>query len=122
MQVQVSYSTIAAPYRNHPNQKNFAHMVVSARHYAALDHRNRNGKRDKMKNPFGDQQVPGSYHNLQERMYKKVSANVNDQIRNIMLKAYENALDEENVVLSRPERNRLFSQIVKMVMEDMLKN
>jgi hypothetical protein len=74
-----------------------------------------------MKNPFGDQQVPGSYDNLKERMYKKVSANVNKQILEIMVKAYENALDEENVLLSRPERKRLLSQIVKMVMEDLLK-
>ncbi len=74
-----------------------------------------------MKNPFGDQQVPGSYHNLKERMYKKVPAKVNEQIFEIMLKAYENALYEENIVLSRPERKRLFSQIVKMVMEDLLK-
>ena len=74
-----------------------------------------------MKNPFGDQQVPGSYENLKERMYKKVSANVNEQIREIMVKAYENALDEENVSLSRPERKRLLSQIVKMVMEDLVK-
>ena len=74
-----------------------------------------------MKNPFGDQQVPGSYHNLKERMYKKVSANVSDQMFDIMMKAYENALYEENVALSRPERNRLFSQIIKMVMEDLLK-
>ncbi len=74
-----------------------------------------------MKNPFGDQQVPGSYHNLKERMYKKVSANVNEQIFEIIVKAYEDALNEENVVLSRPERKRLLSQIVKMVMEDILK-
>jgi len=74
-----------------------------------------------VKNPFGDQQVPGSYHNLKERMYKKVSANVNEQIFEIMMKAYENALYEENVALSRPERKRLFSQILKLVLEDMLK-
>ena len=74
-----------------------------------------------MKNPFGDQQIPGSYHNLQERMYKKVSAKVNDQLLGILQKAYEDALHEENVVLSRPERQRLLSQIVKMVMEDVLK-
>jgi len=74
-----------------------------------------------MKNPFGDQQIPGSYHNLQERMYKKVSANINDQILEIMIKAYEDALNVENVVLTRPERKRLLSQIVKMVMEDMIK-
>lgn len=73
-----------------------------------------------MKNPFGDQQVPGSYHNLKERMYKKVSANVNEQVLEIMVKAYEDALNEENVVLSRPERKRLLSQIVKMVMDDMV--
>ena len=75
-----------------------------------------------MKNPFGDQKIPGSYHNLQERMYKKVkAAKVDEQIRAIMMKAYEDALNEENVALDRPERNRLFSQIIKMVMEDLLK-
>ena len=75
---------------------------------------------DNMKNPFGDQQVPGSYHNLKERMYKKVLAEVNEPIRSIMVKAYESALNEENVMLTRPERQRLFSQIVKMVMDDIL--
>ncbi|HCR70684.1 MAG TPA: hypothetical protein DIW23_04495 [Anaerolineae bacterium] len=74
-----------------------------------------------MKNPFGDQQIPGSYHNLKERLYKNVSANVNVQIFEMMVKAYENALHQENIVLSRPERKRLLSQIVKMVMEDVLK-
>jgi hypothetical protein len=74
-----------------------------------------------MQNPFGDQKIPGSYHNLKERMYKKVSATVNDQIFKIVQKAYENALNEENIVLSRAERVRLFSQILNLVMEDMLK-
>ena len=74
-----------------------------------------------MKNPFGDQKIPGSYHNLKERMYKNVSGEVNDKIFGILQNAYENALNAENIVLMRPERNRLFSQIVKMVMEDMLK-
>ena len=74
-----------------------------------------------MKNPFGDQKIPGSYHNLKERMYKKVSGEVNEKIFGILQNAYENALNAENVVLSRPERNRLFSQIVKMIMDDMLK-
>jgi len=74
-----------------------------------------------MKNPFGDQQVPGSYHNQKERVIKKVkAAKVNEQILEIMMKAYENALYEENVVLSRAERKRLFSQIVKLILEDMI--
>lgn len=74
-----------------------------------------------MKNPFGDQEIPGSYFNLKERIYKKVSGNVHDQIFEIMIKAYENALSEENIVLSRPERKRLLSQIMTMVMDDVLK-
>ena len=76
-----------------------------------------------MKNPFGDQQIPeipGSYQNVKERMYKKVSANVNDKILALLQNTYENALSSENVVLSRPERKRLLSQIAKMVMEDVL--
>lgn len=74
-----------------------------------------------MLNPFGDQQITGSYFNLKERIYKKVSGNVNDQIFEIMVKSYENALHQENIVLSRPERKRLLAQVMKMVMDDMLK-
>ncbi|MFN8388630.1 MAG: hypothetical protein U0X92_19725 [Anaerolineales bacterium] len=74
-----------------------------------------------MKNPFGDQKVPGSYHNLKERMYKKVSAQVNEKILEMMIKAYENALNDENIVLTRSERKRLLAQIAAMVMEDLLK-
>ncbi|MBK9924419.1 MAG: hypothetical protein IPP66_03925 [Anaerolineales bacterium] len=74
-----------------------------------------------MKNPFGDQQVPGSYENLKERMYKKVSANVNEQISEIMMKAFESALNEENVVLSRPERQRLLAQVSALTLKDILK-
>ena len=75
-----------------------------------------------MKNPFGDQKIPGDYRDLKERMYKRVSANVNEQIRGIMVKAYENALNEENVILTRAERKRLLSQIIEMVMKDITGN
>jgi hypothetical protein len=77
-----------------------------------------------MKNPFGDQNIPGDYRNLKERMYKKVSADVKDQAYQLLINlqnSCENALNSENVVLARAERKRLFSQIVKMVMEDVLK-
>ena len=73
-----------------------------------------------MKNPFGDERMPGSYHNLKERMYKKISTEVNDQVFEIMVKAYENALNDENIVLTRQERMRLLSQIVEMVLSDLL--
>lgn len=75
-----------------------------------------------MKNPFGDQKIPGDYRDLKERMYKRVSADVNEQIRGIMVKAYENALNEENVILTRAERKRLLSQIIEMVMKDITGN
>ena len=73
-----------------------------------------------MKNPFGDERMPGSYHNLKERMYKKISTEVNDQVFEIMVKAYENALNDENIVLTRQERMRLLSQIVEMVLSYLL--
>ena len=75
-----------------------------------------------MQNPFGDQQVPGSYAGLQERMLKRVKAtNIEAQVTELYQKAYEDALYKENIVLSRPERNRLFSQILKLVLEDVIK-
>lgn len=73
-----------------------------------------------MKNPFGDQQVPGSYHNLKERMFKKVSANVNAQILVSLQNAYEIALNSENVVLARAERKRLYKQVTRLVLVDII--
>jgi len=74
-----------------------------------------------MQNPFGPQQIPGSYFKLKERMFQKVqSAKVNDHIFEIVQMAYEEALTIENVVLSRPERKRLLAQILKLVLEDMI--
>ena len=76
-----------------------------------------------MKNPFGPEQYPlPSYVNLKKRMLQNVkAAKVNDQIFQVVQKAYEQALRMENVVLSRPERERLLSQILKSVLEDMIK-
>ena len=75
-----------------------------------------------MQNPFGPEQVPGSYFNLKARMFQKVqNAKINDHITEILQLAYEQALATENIALSRPERKRLFFQISKLVLEDMLK-
>ena len=74
-----------------------------------------------MKNPFGDQEIPGSYRGLRERMYKKVSADVTDQVVVMLLTAYEKALTAENIVLSRVERKRMLSQISKQILEDLNK-
>jgi len=73
-----------------------------------------------MLNPFGSQQVPGSYVNLQKRMLQRIqSAKIDDQIFEVVKQAYEVALNEEGILLSRPERKRLLSQILKLVLEDM---
>ena len=75
-----------------------------------------------MQNPFGSELIPGSYAGLQERMLKRVkTTNIESQIMELYQKAYEDALHAENIVLSRPERNRLFSQILKLVLEDVIK-
>jgi hypothetical protein len=73
-----------------------------------------------MLNPFGSQQVPGSYVDLRKRMFQHVQdMKVNDQIFEVVKNAYEKALMRENIILSRAERNRMLSQIMKRVLEDM---
>ncbi len=75
-----------------------------------------------MLNPFGPQQVPGSYIDLRKRMLQRVqSMKINDQIFEVIQKAYEDALKTENILLSRPERKRLLAQIIKLVLDDMIK-
>jgi hypothetical protein len=49
------------------------------------------------------------------------SVMVNDKIFEVVKNAYEHALIRENVILSRAERDRMLSQIMKMVLEDMIK-
>jgi hypothetical protein len=75
-----------------------------------------------MLNPFGPKEDPGSYVDLRKRVLQHVQhMNVNDQIFEVVKNAYEHALIAENVVLSRAERNRMLSQIMKMVLEDMIR-
>ncbi len=77
-----------------------------------------------MLNPFGTQSYPqgGSYSDLKKRVLRHVqAARVNDQVFEAVQKAYEEVLASEHIVLSRPERKRLLSQILKSVLEDMLK-
>jgi len=75
-----------------------------------------------MLNPFASQPDPGSYVDLRKRMFQHVQLlMVNDKIFDVVKNAYEHALISENVVLSRAERDRMLSQIMKMVLGDMLK-
>ena len=69
-----------------------------------------------MQNPFGPQPDSGSYVDLRKRLFQSVqSANINEQVIDVIRKS----LEAQNVVLSRPERKRLFAQIVKLVAEDL---
>jgi uncharacterized membrane protein YheB (UPF0754 family) len=75
-----------------------------------------------MKNPFAPQQVPDPYFDLQKRILQKVQdAQVNDQIFEVVQKAYEDTLKTENIVLLRQDRKRLLAQILKSVLGDMIK-
>jgi len=75
-----------------------------------------------MLNPFAPKQDPGSYIDLRKRMLQHVqSMKINDQIFKVIQNAYEHAVITENVVLSRAEKNRMLSQIIKAVLEDMIK-
>ena len=75
-----------------------------------------------MLNPFAPQSDPGSYLDLRKRMLRNVQyLRVEDKIFEVVKNTYEHAFIIENVVLSREEKNRMLSQIMKLVLEDMLK-
>jgi hypothetical protein len=79
-------------------------------------------KRNEMLNPFASQSDPGSYIDLRKRMFQYVrQMKVNDKIFEAVRNDYEHALIRENVVLTRAEKDRMLSQIIKMVLEEMIK-
>lgn len=49
------------------------------------------------------------------------TAKVYDQIFQVVQTAYDDALETENVILSRAERKRMFAQILRAILEDMIK-
>jgi hypothetical protein len=58
---------------------------------------------------------------LRKRMFQYVqSMKVEDKIFEVVKNTYEHALLRENVVLSRAEKSRMLSQIMKMVLKEML--
>jgi hypothetical protein len=63
----------------------------------------------------------GPYHDLQKRMIQRLlAAKVDDQILRIMQTKYEEELAQRQVVLSRPERKRLFQRVWKAILTDLL--
>jgi hypothetical protein len=71
--------------------------------------------------PPGSFSNSGSYVDLLKRMTRQVQQNqVDEQILILLQQAFEKELNKENLVLSRPERARLFQQIAKTVLTDIL--
>jgi hypothetical protein len=61
-------------------------------------------------------QDSGSYMGLLKRMTDGVQREIEGQLLVMIQNAYERQLEKEKVVLSRPERVRLYRQIAKSVL------
>jgi hypothetical protein len=74
-----------------------------------------------MLNPPNSFQSPGSFEEAVERMTRRVRQDeVDAQLFEILQQVFEKELGRENVVLSRPDRVRLFRELIKTVMNDVL--
>lgn len=63
----------------------------------------------------------GSYHDLLKKMTQRfMGAHLDEQIMGIFQAKYEEELNQRNIHLSRPERNRLYKQVVKAVLYDLI--
>jgi hypothetical protein len=63
----------------------------------------------------------GSYEDIQKKMIQRVrQANLDEKILALLQTKFEEELAQRNLVLSRPERNRLFRDVAKSVLEDVL--
>ena len=72
-----------------------------------------------MNNPFASHPDSGSYVNLRTRILQKVrSTKIEDQIREMIHTAFDDALAAEHIVLSQPEKKRLLAQILKSILDD----
>ena len=74
-----------------------------------------------MFNPSSSYQNPGSYDDLIKRMTRRVQDNqVDNRIIEILQQVFEKELGKENIVLSRRERIRLFQQVTKAILTEVL--
>jgi hypothetical protein len=74
-----------------------------------------------MFNPPNSFPNSGSYVDLLKRMTRRVQeTEVEDRILEILQQVFERELAKEKLVLSRPERKRLFQQVTKAILTDVL--
>ena len=70
---------------------------------------------------FNSYQYSGSYDDLLKLMTRRAQQNeVDNQILEILQQFFEKELGKEHMVLSRPERVRLFQQVTKAILADVL--
>jgi hypothetical protein len=63
----------------------------------------------------------GSYEDIQKKMIQRVrEANLDEKILDILKAKLEEELSQRNLMLSRPERNRLFRDVAKSVLDNVL--
>lgn len=61
-----------------------------------------------------------NYDPLKRMTQRMQSQKVDSQMLEILQQVFEKGLEQENILLSRPERIRLFRQSAKAVLTDML--
>ena len=70
---------------------------------------------------FNSYQYSGSYDDLLKLMTRRAQQNeVDNQILEILQQFFEKELGKEHKVLSRPERVRLFQQVTKAILAEVL--
>jgi len=62
------------------------------------------------------------YEEIEKKMIQRfLSAGLDENITAILKTKYQQELDGMNVMLSRPDRNRLYKAVVKAVLSDLLR-
>lgn len=76
-----------------------------------------------MFNPPPSYPGSGAYDDLLKRMTQRArDKKIDDQIVGLLQQFFENELSQQNIVLSRPERGRLFRDVSKAMLTDVLGN
>ncbi len=74
-----------------------------------------------MLNPFGNEEVPGPYQGLLMRLTRNVrDSGLEGDILKLAQETFEKKLGAEHLVLSKPERVRLFRQVTKTILTEIL--
>ena len=75
-----------------------------------------------MANPPNFYQNPGSYDDILKQMTQRIQQKqVDNQIVEMLQQVFEKELTQGNLVLSRSERGRLFQQVSKTILRNVIR-